>query len=169
MTTQDKLKIITDNIRQKLPRLMELEEGCLVEIKINEYVSYISKVIGTTGGNQIADTGDYDDFYIILNSDFEGYEKRYADDEDVEIIGKEPMLTDVLEWAENTDKYLNSFLVLTIDFYGSICNIDHDSEHLNIIGYGENIKWDLTKPYLKDQSKEVIDFLYNFIENEKTP
>lgn len=149
---------------------MELEEGCLVKIKFNDYADYIAKVIEITGGNQIADTGDYDDFYVILNSNFLGYEKRYTDDEDIEIIGKEPMLTDVLEWVKITEKYLYSFLVLTVDFYGSICNIYHDSEHLSsIIGYNKNIKWDLSKPYLKDQSNEVIDFLYNLIENEKTP
>ncbi|MDY3445739.1 hypothetical protein PG616_12965 [Riemerella anatipestifer] len=157
MTTQDKLKIITDNIRQKLPRLMELEEGCLVKDKGTDI---IGKIVHKNNDEFIFIQW-MDDMYVKHSKcSLEYLKNRFKS------LGKEPMLTDVLEWAENTDKYLNSFLVLAIDFYGSIYNIDYDSKHI-IVGYDKNIKWDLSKPYLKDQSKEVIDFLYNLIENEK--
>lgn len=159
MTTQEKLKIITNDIRQKLPRLMELEEGCLVSVKHNDFISYEAKVIETGGGGQIADTGCYDDSYIFLNSHFEGYEQRHADDEDIEIIGKEPMMTDVLEWLSLVGKdFIYSFSAKG-EIYGYSKLMD-----LSLIVEGTKI--DLAKPYLKDQSKEVIDFLYNFIENE---
>ncbi|MBO4234067.1 hypothetical protein FO675_07095 [Riemerella anatipestifer] len=154
MTTQEKLKIITDNIRQKLPRLMELEEGCLIRDKEIDVIYTIT---------------ERDDKFQLLYVNgnncfsFDFFKSRF------EVIGKEPMLNDVLAWTGITKKYLTSSLVLAIGFYGSICNIDFNSKHLDIIVYDKNIKWDLTKPYLKDQPEDVINFFYNFIENEKTP
>lgn len=162
MTTQEKLQAITDNIRQKLPRLMELEEGCLVMVKHNDFISYEAKVIETGGGGQIADTGGYDDSYIFLNSHFEGYEQRHADDEDIEIIGKEPMLTDVLEWLQLLPNLLERNEDLFLYIEGIFCIYDSGWNKFNYT----KVCWDLTKPYLKDQSEKVINFLYNFIENE---
>ncbi|MFL1601863.1 hypothetical protein PGL34_06280 [Riemerella anatipestifer] len=141
MTTQEKLKIITDNIRQKLPRLMELEEGCLIRDKeIDVTFTIIEK----------------DDKFQLLYVNgnhcfsFDFFKRRF------EVIGKEPMLTDVLAWLNLLKEV-------------SLCYLDHRVIFVQTKSdkfYFQEI--DITKPYLKDQSKEVIDFLYNFIENEKT-
>jgi len=68
-----------------------------------------------------------------------------------------PMLNDVLEWLHN--KY-ETYRRHTIDTYG----------HLNInyrYSYGDEVvqmsSWDLSKPYLKDQSNELIDYLAGLI------
>ncbi|MRM93753.1 hypothetical protein D1Z98_01850 [Riemerella anatipestifer] len=137
MTTQDKLQAITADIRQKLPRLMELEEGCLIR----------DKEINVTF--TITERDDkFQLLYVNGNNcfSFDFFKSRF------EVIGKDPMLTDVLEWL-GTELY--TVFTYGLEVYGS------DEVYM--------FTWDLSKPYLKDQSEEVIDFLYNFIENEKTP
>ncbi|MDY3328164.1 hypothetical protein PG299_10100 [Riemerella anatipestifer] len=139
MTTQEKLKIITDNIRQKLPRLMELEEGCLVEGKFNHSKNLeLWKVLGkeTDGLNEIypiiCKTKDTISGVFKSNNRFILSHIFPEINTEFKIIGKEPMLNDVLEWTGITKKYLTSSLVLAIGFYGSICNIDFNSKHLDI-------------------------------------
>ncbi|MEE3723966.1 hypothetical protein V2H21_01115 [Riemerella anatipestifer] len=157
MTTQEKLKIITDNIRQKLPRLMELEEGCLI---CNKNTSKILKILHTIpykkGENIETHYAIYNEKYlclsIVLNVD------NYT------IIGKEPMLNDVLEWLQLLPNLLERNEDLFLYIEGIFCIYDSGWNKFNYT----KVCWDLTKHYLKDQSKEVIDFLYNLIENEKT-
>lgn len=66
---------------------------------------------------------------------------------DLELVGKEPVFSDVLFWF-NGQRYT----------YGSI-----DVDGFNIIIHlnfcKKVIKWDLSKCYLKDQSIELIEFL----------
>ncbi|MDR7846567.1 hypothetical protein RIU21_07280 [Riemerella anatipestifer] len=140
MTTQDKLQAITADIRQKLPRLMELDEGCLIRDK---EIDVIYTIIEKDDKFQL----------LFVNGNncfsFDFFKSRF------EVIGKEPMLTDVLEWLNLLKEV-------------SLCYLDH----LVIFVQTKSDKFyfqeiDITKPYLKDQSKEVIDFLYNLIENEK--
>ncbi|MDR7782924.1 hypothetical protein PG608_00420 [Riemerella anatipestifer] len=147
MTTQEKLKIITDNIRQKLPRLMELEEGCLIRDK---EIDVIYTIIEKDDKFQL----------LFVNGNncfsFDFFKSRF------EVIGKEPILTDVLEWLSLVGMDFTYSFSAKGKIYGY-------SKLMDLSLIVEDTKIDLTKPYLKDQSKEVIDFLYNFIENEKTP
>ncbi|MBT0572488.1 hypothetical protein OKE68_08925 [Riemerella anatipestifer] len=148
MTTKDKLKIITDNIRQKLPRLMELEEGCLIKDKGTDI---IGKIVHKDDDEFIFIQW-MDDMYVKHSKcSLEYLKNRFKS------LGKEPMLTDMLEWLSLLKEV-------------SLCYLDNNS--LLVIEKSGKFYYqviDITKPYLKDQSKEVIDFLYNFIENEKTP
>ncbi|WP_223559573.1 hypothetical protein [Chryseobacterium lathyri] len=66
------------------------------------------------------------------------------------VIGKEPMLNDVLEWydehVEITENNGQGFF--TRGFYDQFENW---------------IEWDMSKHYLKDQSSELISFLHSLI------
>lgn len=63
---------------------------------------------------------------------------RKCNQKDITIIGHEPLLSDVLEW----------FIIKTEPSF------DSDEQALNIVA-----QWDLSKPCLKDQSKELIKHL----------
>ncbi|WP_018675753.1 hypothetical protein [Riemerella columbina] len=165
MTTAEKLQAITADIREKLPRMMELEEGCILKYPIfnrakTEIISdYEAKIINVFGGGQIADTGDYDDLECFMYSDDSWVERKNLTEDNYEVIGKEPMLTDVLEWVYKVSDLASKSKELQVSFDGYFCVYDHAWEKVEIC----KICWDLSKPYLKDQSEEVIDFLYQFV------
>ncbi len=86
----EKLQAVTDDIRAKLPRLMELEKGCLVRDR-------------ETGG--LGEVVAFENKFIYVEwKDNRGVSKETSKtlNDYTEIIGKEPMLNDVMEW-------LNSF------------------------------------------------------------
>lgn len=157
MTTREKLQIVTDRIRKDIPRLMELSEGCWVrkkrlmypEFEENEY--FYNHIRGVYQG---------DKSYILFSYDENGevgqssVEKDYLD-KHFEVVGHEPMLNDVLEWlgivfSKNSE---DCRVPTAIDNDGMFFRNDYDKE-----------LWNLSKPYLKDQNNELIDFLYNLIE-----
>lgn len=138
MNTAEKLKLITADIREKLPRLMKLEEGCIIKDTFDKEKFKIVKDFGYALG--------------LLSLESDVVTKVAKSDLSIEkIIGKEPMLTDVLEWLDND--YYSHFEI--IDGKGAI--VDYSCEE-TIIYY-----IDLSKPYLKDWSEEVIDYLYEFV------
>ncbi len=65
---------------------------------------------------------------------------------------REPMLNDVLEWFKLNKETTGSNL-LTMFIEGEF------SKNRNLV----IDSWDLSKPYLKDQSPELIEFLHGFI------
>lgn len=142
MTTQEKLQIITQQIRKDIPRLMELSKGCI--IKSND-VGTEYKIVGTLGKLCFIFNGvRVDDIHIsnIL--------KHFK------IIGHEPMLNDVLEWFEKMRQLPED------TFFQDLFFQTNNGKYLEIYGDGGLIeKWDLSRPYLKDQSEELINFLYN--------
>lgn len=148
MTTIEKLDVIVKDIRQKLPRLMELEEGCWV----NRY-----------GEQGIIIEVNKESYNTLVANQSVYHNLKNATKQD-EIIGKEPMLNDMLEWVKIL-KYFedNRFKKLYIDCNGYFYIRDYDTEHQTLEDIPEYIKWDLSKPYLKDQSEELIDFLYSLL------
>ncbi|WVX90438.1 hypothetical protein [Riemerella phage vB_RanS_GDF21] len=156
MTTQEKLQAITDNIRQKLPRLMKLEEGCLIKDKGTDI---IGKIVHKDNDEFIFIQW-MDDMYVKHSKfSLEYLKNRFKS------LGKEPMLTDMLEWLHKHHRKNDSYIyelgsdgVLLYKYYSP-----YDSR--GSFDTKKQVNLDLTKPYLKDQSKEVIDFLYNLIEN----
>ncbi len=142
MTHEEKLQAVTADIRKQLPRLMKLEKGCLLRMKIS---NIIGEIIGVGSKENYIVLGEDEvipDYYLKKN--------LYI----YKIIGKEPMLTDVLEWlnilnvkAEITDR-------------GMLYAIKKDN--IPMRDY-ISVKIDLSKPYLKDQSEELINFLYKFL------
>lgn len=127
------LELLTAKIRKQVPRLMEITKGFLIK----------SKYYG------VAELIYYDDEYYNYVFVDAKYQFRSCNEKDIEIIGHEPMLNDVLFWLKGVSTDIQS-----INIYG----LFHDN---NFIGVGNKIQWDLSKPYLKDQSKELIDYLLN--------
>ncbi|AZA91142.1 Uncharacterised protein [Chryseobacterium nakagawai] len=131
------LEELTADIREKLPRLMELEVGCIVE-----WDNWSGTVLND--GNPLH----------ILWKNSGGIVTYFKDEMSLfsKVIGKDPMLNDVLEFIDNDEVSMYTDGVF--------------SHVLNGLYYDENsemIKWDLSKPYLKDQSPELIKFLHGLI------
>lgn len=141
MTTQEKLHAVETAIRQALPRLLELTEGCYFIDKTfgNRKVKFLHKC-------------QRDDKEYILDED--GIVCWY-DYYDKEIIGHDILLSDVLEWLKELE------LSNEIDTF----NIGYSEMGQFVILYDSKYYfWNLSKPYLKDQSEDFIEFLYNLIE-----
>ena len=141
MTTAEMIASVEARIRKDIPRLMELREGCLVG-KDNE----VFRIEENPKGD-----GYYVGRYFYL------YEESIA--ERYEIIGHDIMLNDVLEWGL-MNKLFNVELIhktLRMKPYKNLL-------HLNDYG-----RWDLSKSYFKNQSAELVKFLYNLKKNKSTP
>ncbi len=139
MTHEEKLKAVTEDIRRELPELMKLEKGCILKYD-DDFIEICKKLPKTSKYNDNFYQGfSYDD-----NCGHWFYENQ-IEDLGYKIIGKEPMLNDVIDW----------FYLKGIYFSFSMYNSQIKKEH---------IKWDFSKPYLKDQSEEFINFLYELLE-----
>ncbi len=147
MTQKEKLQAVTEDIRVKLPRLMELEKGCLLE-NDNDFIEICKKLPKTSKYNDNFYQGfSYDD-----NCGHWFYENQ-IEDLDYKIIGKEPMLNDVLEWISLMHIEEIIFKLEKHCFF-----IKDD-----VIPINDWYEWNLSTPYLKDQSEELINFLYELL------
>lgn len=128
-------------IRQALPELMELTEGC--EVQFSMYTYDCKGVILNSG---------QDECYVLLTKST-GLEVKHHSLEFVKrkstIIGHPITILHLLRWLSKNDKYLG---------------LDFDSV---LVFSPRSIKWvehhcisiDLSKPLLRDQSEEVINQL----------
>jgi hypothetical protein len=134
------LELLKQSIRKNIPSLMEIERGLLfmdkmIDKETQQSVSCVLEFFGSV---------EYSILYYNHTLDSFG---SYSTNRPFEnIIGKEPMLNDVLAWFK-LSKYKYAHFE---DNYFSIYNSDEKCEP---------IEWDLSKPYLKDQSEELVDFL----------
>jgi len=140
---ENKLNELTDAIRKALPRLMEIENGQI----------FNSKYYGLIQATQIEIHKA--NIYSIYGFDFKcGLPRSNYYPRELELIGKEPQLNDVLEWLDIIDKE-NNYI---IDVSGMV-----------FIFYNNEMKpkciWDLSKPYLKNQSEDLINFLHSLNQN----
>lgn len=150
MTIVEMLASVEAQIRKDIPRLMELREGCIIKNNHNGDLEIFLGYISIDGFSRVV----LKDLYIkSIRIDIEG--NLIIDEFDkyaYSIIGHEIMLSDVLEWL---------FTSTLISYY-----ISSSGEILYWLIEGApetriNIYWDLSSPYLKDQSEELIKFLYN--------
>jgi len=140
------LEELTAEIRKKLPRLMELESGQIIRSLIEDTSCIIDEGELFTVGK--GDCTKFNENSIEIG----GY--IYIINKDFEIVGKDPMLNDVLEWF--AVKEITGLHFVTNHFI----NFSLHNNMPTICG-----KWDLSKPFLKDQSPELIKFLYGFIKH----
>lgn len=144
MTIQEKLKVVEEQIRKDIPRLMELTPGCRILEKEYDEFYKIDKIIR---GNFVL-YGENNTGHKFVNKILQSH---------YEVIGHDILLTDMLEWLGGLAKsgkmgkvtgfYLSNEGVLTRKnqdgSYDFICEID------------------LSKPQVANQSKELINFLYD--------
>lgn len=138
------LKELTEKIRKSIPRLMELEDGCIIEYDDDKYI--IGKDCEKELSGQI----------YLFKQDLVIFSDEY------DIVGQEPMLNDVLEWLAL--KINRSTISVTEDTIHSVCvnNLLLIYKNYQDTMRNENLCiWNLSKPYLKDQSKESIENLNN--------
>ncbi len=138
-TKEQKLKAVTEDIRSKLPRLMELGEGCefICEDVKYQVILDLEKWVITFDGNNI------DKIHC-----------GYIKDTRSKIIGKKPTILDCLEWINKIGRQAT----ITWKGYFKSNKIDNRGQY-EIVAF----KIDLSKPYLKDQSEELINFLYELL------
>lgn len=135
------LEELTREIREKLPRLKELSDGTIIKSLFDDKRNFITK-------DTFYQIGYSEDCICLadnVNVNIDGYSYKTSS---FEIIGKEPMLNNVLEWLKvksqsdfkpGDKRYLTHFLAFNLS------------------------EWDLSKPFLKDQSPELIKFLHSLI------
>lgn len=144
MTHEQKIESLSNEIRKALPYLMEFSEGCLIE---DTYNSIVYKIACTdkNANNDIFNVWalDIKNMFALRCFIYKSYHK---------IIGHEPMLNDVLAWLAIIQ---NSLLLI------SVCGTIYNGEHGEIDS--TNVYWNIEKPYLKEQSEELINFLYSLI------
>lgn len=136
----NKLQVLEEQIRKALPRLMELGEGVLLRDKITNQILKIIYLKKDRFSFVSIKTGDVSSNNLVKNID-----------EDFEIIGHDILLNDVLEWFQKFNKNND----VSFDLYGRF-RIYNGNQY-------SQSTWNLFKPYLKDQSEKLIEFLYNLI------
>ncbi len=147
-TKEEKLRAVTEDIRSKLPRLKELEKGCLLKYN-DDFIEICKKMPKTSKFN--------DNFYQGFSHDDicgHWFYENQIEDLGYEIIGKEPMLNDVLEWFNK--KEFKTELTGQGLLY-AVIGKDHPMKK------AISCRVDLSKPYLHQQSEELITFLYELL------
>lgn len=134
MTKIEKLEKLKSEMRKVCPNLMDLSDGCYLK-KPHSFGDWLYVVYN----NYIM---DYFDGTQILCSVTQ-FDKHFTDEM---IIGKEPMLNDVLYFLRGFDCKIHS-----INKNGMF----HDNKW-NLVCH-----WDLSKPYLQDQDEKVINVIYD--------
>lgn len=145
----NKLQILEKQIRKDLPRLTELRKGCKFIYKdenrfeyeiVQEYHLSVKYFKAVCDKNHTIDINEKTD--------------------DIKIIGHDILLSDVLEWLEETRPNSN----LTIEL-NRVSSIRKGYSMTLFIQFDDlDCDWYLSKPYLKDQNEELIEFLYDLIE-----
>lgn len=136
------LEELTRDIREKLPRLMELSEGCVFCYPTSKDINYIVT---------------QEEIEMISFNRVETFSQPRVEYKSVIretrlIIGKEPMLNDVMQYL------------------WKLVEEDHENQDEILFGIGcltnayDNFCWNFKNPYLKDQSPELIAFLHGLIE-----
>jgi hypothetical protein len=131
------------SIFHELPYLRNIETG----------QRFYSDYYGTITATKITNWGKM--FYSIYGFDEkDGSPRDCYYPRDLGLLGKNIMLNDVLKWhsSNGRDKY-SHFEVSKGEAYFSI----YDGEET------ESLVWDLSKPFLKDQSNELLEWLADLL------
>lgn len=143
----NKLDLLKQSIRKNIPSLMEIGKGLLFLRKRIDAPDELEDILEFCGSSTYS--------VIYHNSEIDHFGRFDKKQPLGKIIGKEPMLNDVLAWFK-LSKY----------------EYAHFEGHYFLIYNGDEkcdpIEWDLSKPYLKDQSEQMIDFLYEEVLSNST-
>lgn len=134
MTNYDLLK---EKIIKAIPRLSDFSKGQLFTIKNMpfhyEFLHFIYN-----------DDEEIVEIATLYNGEIDTFDYEFFTKQQITIYGKEPLLSDVLEWLKGLDTEIHS-----INKYG----------HFHDRAWNGVYSWDLSKPYLKEQNKELIDYM----------
>ncbi len=134
MSNYDLLK---QKISKAIPRLVDMSKGQLFTIRNMpfhyEFLHFIYN-----------DDEEIVEIAALYNGEVDVFDYEYFTNQHITIYGKEPLLSDVLEWMKGLHTEIHS-----INKYGHF----HDRVWNGIYS------WDLSKPYLKEQNQELIDYL----------
>jgi hypothetical protein len=154
MSNYDLLK---QKIQEATPRLLEMSKGQLFTIKNMpfhyEFLHFIYNddeeivEIATLYNGEIA---------TLYNGEVDLFDYEYFTNQQITIYGKEPMLNDVLEWLKSISEYTDEYCI-TIG--GDFLKMNFIQSSFELINSHTNPRWDMSKPYLKDQSSELIEWL----------
>lgn len=133
-------ELLKDKIQNTIPRLKEFTNGCKI------YSPHWNMF------KQKFESDQFDEYYIfngfVYNDDNEKFCKVSEIENDFRLdkckFGTDPILSDVLEWLKGLHTEIHS-----INKYGHF----HDRVWNGVYS------WDLSKPYLQEQSQELIDYL----------
>ena len=132
--------LLKQKIQLVIPRLKDFTNGCIIETP--HWNTFSQKF----------EDCNFDEYYIFNGKVYTDSNDIFCKVSDIELdfdlskcrFGKEPMLNDVLEWLKGLDIETHS-----INKYG----LFHDRNW-----NGSNY-WDMSSPYLKDQSQQLIYWL----------
>lgn len=127
MTNYEKLK---QKIQEAVPSLMEIEVG---QVFYSKFYGEIVATRITRHNNNVMSIYGFDIKDGLPRSEY--YPKE------LKIVGKEPMLNDVIAWLDKTVGCWS-------------CIVGQHTYIRELMVY-----WDLLKPFLKDQDQELIDWL----------
>lgn len=147
MIAKEQLHAVETAIRQALPRLMEPTEGCIIEDTEERIYKIVSEI----------KNGEKKEFWITHL--YSGGVRLISESEIAEnykIIGHDILLSDVLEWLGRFEH--KASIHSRAEFVVFVKKVKY-----TFTRYSACI--DFSKPHLKDQSEEFINFLYNLIKN----
>lgn len=155
MTPKQKLQVVETTIRKALPRLLELTEGCWLNLHYNDEkdnkTTEKCKIIGVDKKGKLLIRFE-DGFNTLAKQDLEKYIKIGS----YFILGHDILLSDVLEWLGRVEHK---------------ASIHSRAEFVVFVKKGKytftrySACIDFSKPYLKDQSEAFWNFLYNLIKD----
>ena len=141
--------LFKQKIQDKIPKLLEMSKGQLFTIKNMpfhyEFLHFIYN-----------DDEEIVEIATLYNGEVDVFDYDYFTNQQITIYGKEPMINDVLEWVKLISEYTDEYCI-TIG--GDFLKMNFIQSSFELINSHTNPRWDLSKPYLKDQSYELIEWL----------
>jgi len=134
MSNYDLLK---QKIQKKIPKLCEMSRGQIFTIK-NMPFSYEFLHFIYNYESEIVEVA------TLYNDEVDVFDFEYFTNQHITIVGKDPMLHDVLEWLK----------ILSQEMYGENDLRLYNDYIVHFLG-----TWDFSSPYLKDQKIVMCDRL----------
>lgn len=134
MSNYDLLK---QKIQNSIPRLCKMSKGQIFTIKNMPYTYEFLHFIYN-------DESEIVEVATLYNNEVDILDFEYFNNQHVSILGKEPMLHDVLEWLK----------ILSQEMYGENDLRLYNHYIVHFLG-----TWDFSSPYLKDQKIVMCDRL----------
>lgn len=159
MTLQEAQTIVREACIKANPKLMEMSFGCEVRMKTAEELGipdYIGKFV------KFGRAAKYTSFEVWFDGSESGSQKPYTvnvQEKDVEILGHEPTLADVLLAMHDSEKCHDGYYSMGID--GGWYKVEYtypDGNHCEIKHTGIGSSWNLSLPF-SQQSQATMVFL----------